>query len=222
MSQEQPMLTTVNITVCYIIIFVACMSMLPRTALLCTAVNSVAIAVCGAMTGNSMYWQLLTVFGTLELATSAFCFVSERLLHEQRTEMRGYANTIEQILNVFNVSRTELLAILQIAKAHDAHTIYDRQHMEQLSHDTVRNIINAANQIEQMQKAQRHATQERFPTLSPTELDVCRLVQQGLTLKEIANALGKSVSNVSTVRGNIRKKLELPQEEDLRTFLLGK
>ena len=134
--------------------------------------------------------------------------------------MSGYANTIEQILHVFNMSRTGLIAILQLTKAHDSQKIYDREHMKQLSHDTVRNIINAAKQIEQMQKEQRKATKERFPTLSPTELDVCRLVEQGLTLKEIAIALNKNISNVSTVRGNIRKKLGLSTEDDLRTFLL--
>ena len=58
------------------------------------------------------------------------------------------------------------------------------------------------------------------PMLTTAELDVCRLVAQGLTLKEISITLGKSVSNVSTVRGNIRKKLGLSQDDDLRRFLI--
>ena len=67
---------------------------------------------------------------------------------------------------------------------------------------------------------QRKELCERFPMLTPTELDVCRLVEQGLTLKDISVALGKSISNVSTVRGNIRKKLGLAQDDDLRSALL--
>mgnify|MGYP004692894435 FL=1 len=39
-------------------------------------------------------------------------------------------------------------------------------------------------------------------------------------MKDISTALGKSVSNVSTVRGNIRKKLGLAQDDDLRSALL--
>ena len=66
-------------------------------------------------------------------------------------------------------------------------------------------------------------TSESEPfVLTPTELDVCRLVVQGLTLKEISITLGKSVSNVSTVRGNIRKKLGLEQDDDLKKTLLEK
>ena len=60
-----------------------------------------------------------------------------------------------------------------------------------------------------------------FPMLTPTELDVCRLVEQGLAINDISKALGKSASNVSTVRGNIRKKLGLAQDDDLRRALLN-
>ena len=56
--------------------------------------------------------------------------------------------------------------------------------------------------------------------LTPTELDVCRLVEQGLAINDISKVLGKSASNVSTVRGNIRKKLGLAQDADLRRALL--
>lgn len=84
------------------------------------------------------------------------------------------------------------------------------------------NIINVASQIEQMQTNERKDMRERFPMLTPAELDVCRLVVQGLTLKEISITLGKSVSNVSTVRGNIRKKLGLEQDDDLKKTLLEK
>ena len=84
------------------------------------------------------------------------------------------------------------------------------------------NIINVASQIEQMQTNERKDMRERFPMLTPAELDVCRLVVQGLTLKEISITLGKSVSNVSTVRGNIRKKLGLELDDDLKKTLLEK
>ena len=84
------------------------------------------------------------------------------------------------------------------------------------------NIINVASQIEQMQTNERKDMRERFPMLTPAELDVYRLVVQGLTLKEISITLGKSFSNVSTVRGNIRKKLGLEQDDDLKKTLLEK
>lgn len=221
MGQMPPMLTTINITACYVIVFIACMSMLPTTSLICTVVNIIAIAICGLVTHKQMYWQLLIVFGALEVTTTAFCLISRKLLHEEYTEMRGYVHTIDQILHVFNISKSELLTLLQLAKSHDIKTVYDENLVQRLSPSTIRNIVHAAKHIEQMQTEQRQATLERYPMLTPAELDVCRLVKQGMTLKEIANALGKSTSNVSTVRGNIRKKLGLAQTDDLRSFLLS-
>ena len=149
-----------------------------------------------------------------------FCFVADKLLREQQVELNDYTNTINQVLHVFNMNKTELMALLKLAKAKDADTVYDKELMEQLDHKTLRNIIKVANQIEHIQACQRKDMSERFPMLTPTELDVCRLVEQGLTLKDISTALGKSVSNVSTVRGNIRKKLGLAQDDDLRSALL--
>ena len=220
MGQHDPMLTTVNITVCYILVLIASISILPRISLVCTCINIISMFLCHYLTDNSMYSQLLVIFGFVSVATTAFGFVADKLLHEQQMELDDYANTIDQVLNVFNMRKNELLALLKLAKAQDTTAVYDKELMAQLDNNTLQNIQKVASQIEHMQACQRKDMSERFPMLTPAELDVCRLVEQGLTLKDISTALGKSVSNVSTVRGNIRKKLGLAQDDDLRSALL--
>ncbi len=217
---HDPMLTTVNITVCYILVLIASISILPRISLVCTCINIISMFFCHYLTDNSMYSQLLVIFGFTSVATTAFGFVANKLIREQQMELDDYANTIDQVLNVFNMRKNELLALLKLAKAQDTTAVYDKELMAQLDNNTLHNIIKVASQIEHMQACQRKDMSERFPMLTPAELDVCRLVEQGLTLKDISTALGKSVSNVSTVRGNIRKKLGLAQDDDLRRALL--
>lgn len=220
MGQHDAMLTTVNITVCFILVLVACLCLLPRTALVCTSISVVAMALCCRVTGSQLYSQLFIIFGMSNVSATVFIFVANKLLIEQQMELDDYAHTIDQVLHVFNMSKTELLALLKLAKAKDADAVYDMELMEQLDHKTLRNIIKVANHIEHLQASRRKDMHERFPMLSPVELDVCRLVEQGRTLRDISNILGKSVSNVSTVRGNIRKKLGLAQDDDLRSALL--
>ena len=220
MGQHDPMLTTVNITVCYIIVLISSISILPRISLVGTCINIISMFLCHYLTGNSMYGQLLVIFGFTSVATTVLGFVANKLLHEQQMELDDYANTIDQVLHVFNMRKNELLALLKLAKAQNTTAVYDKELMAQLGNNTMQNIIKVASQIEHMQACQRKEMCERFPMLTPTELDVCRLVEQGLTLKDISTALGKSVSNVSTVRGNIRKKLGLAQDDDLRSALL--
>lgn len=215
-----PMLTTVNITVCYMIVLLCSISLLSRTSFVCTCINFTTIFLCRDLTHNPMYGQLLIIYGFMSVATTVFGFVAGTLLREQQMELDDYAHTIDQVLHVFNMNKTELLALLKLAKAKDADAVYDMELMEQLGHKTLRNIIKVASHIEHLQASRRKDMHERFPMLSPVELDVCRLVEQGRTLRDISNILGKSVSNVSTVRGNIRKKLGLAQDDDLRSALL--
>ena len=220
MRLNDPMLTTVNITVCYILVLVASISILPRISLVCTCINIMSIFLCLYLTDNSMYSQLLIIFGFMSIATTAFGFVANKLLREQQIEFNDYASTVDQVLHVFNMSKNELLALLKLAKSQDNTTVYDKELMALLDNKTLHNIKKMASQIEHMQACQRKEMCQRFPMLTPAELDVCRLVEQGLTIKDISIALGKSVSNVSTVRGNVRKKLGLAQDENLRSVLL--
>ncbi len=220
MGQLDPMLTTVNITVCYLLVLLGGISLLPRTSLVCTCINLTTLFLCRYLTNNPMYGQLLIIYGFMCVATIVFSFVAYKLLREQQVELNDYSNTINQVLHVFNMNKTELLALLKLAKSKDSTTVYDKELMAQLDKKTLHNIIKVANQIEHMQACQRKDMHERFPMLTPTELDVCRLVEQGLAINDISKVLGKSASNVSTVRGNIRKKLGLAQDADLRRALL--
>lgn len=220
MRLNDPMLTTVNITVCYILVLIASISILPRISLVCTCINIMSIFLCLYITDNSMYSQLLIIFGFTSVVTTAFGFVADKLLREQQIEFNDYVSTVDQVLHVFNMSKNELLALLKLAKSQDNTAVYDKELMALLDTKTLHNIKKMASQIEHMQACQRKEMCQRFPMLTPAELDVCRLVEQGLTIKDISIALGKSVSNVSTVRGNVRKKLGLAQDENLRSVLL--
>lgn len=220
MGQLDPMLTTVNITVCYLLVLLGGISLLPRTSLVCTCINLTTLFLCRYLTNNPMYGQLLIIYGFMCVATIVFSFVAYKLLREQQVELNDYSNTINQVLHVFNMNKTELLALLKLAKSKDSTTVYDKELMAQLDKKTLSNIIKVASQIEHMQACRRKDMHERFPMLTPTELDVCRLVEQGLAINDISKVLGKSASNVSTVRGNIRKKLGLAQDADLRRALL--
>lgn len=74
--------------------------------------------------------------------------------------------------------------------------------------------------LQKKEEAERQDFAQKFPTLSGVELEVCRLVALGKPVSEIAIVTGKSISNISTVRGNIRKKLGLDRGTDLRAFLV--
>jgi tetratricopeptide (TPR) repeat protein len=65
---------------------------------------------------------------------------------------------------------------------------------------------------------------ERFPALTTTEVKVCSLAAISLSNKDIASLLYMSVRTVETHRLSVRRKLGLPKDASLATFLsmLGK
>lgn len=58
-----------------------------------------------------------------------------------------------------------------------------------------------------------------FPALTSSERAVCRLVLQDRKLGDICRILEKNESNITTTRSNIRKKLGLKPNEDLKDTL---
>lgn len=58
------------------------------------------------------------------------------------------------------------------------------------------------------------------PSLTPSEVEICKLILIGKSLKEICFILHKTPSNITSQRTHIRKKLNLAKQDDLRTSLM--
>ena len=61
----------------------------------------------------------------------------------------------------------------------------------------------------------------RFPCLTKSETDVCRLILAGKKRSEICLLLNKTENNVDVTRNHIRKKLNVPTDQDLQKFLIN-
>lgn len=71
-----------------------------------------------------------------------------------------------------------------------------------------RNIANAVKQKMAELKAEKSSLVETFTDFTPTEIEVSRLILLDKKLKEICITMGKSETNINSVRSHIRKKLD--------------
>ena len=62
---------------------------------------------------------------------------------------------------------------------------------------------------------------ESFPDLSPAEIKLSAFLRLNLTSKEIASMLFITPDSVKTARNRLRKKLNLPPDENLNRFLIS-
>jgi len=58
------------------------------------------------------------------------------------------------------------------------------------------------------------------PDFTPTELKICSFLRLNLSSKEIAVLTNRSVTTIVNTRSAIRKKLNLPNDENLTSFMV--
>jgi DNA-binding CsgD family transcriptional regulator len=61
----------------------------------------------------------------------------------------------------------------------------------------------------------------RFPTLTPAELKHSILIMLGLNIKDMAAVLNQHPDSIKVTRSRIRKKMGIPNETNLQTYLSG-
>ncbi len=86
----------------------------------------------------------------------------------------------------------------------------------EVRHDMIHIVANHLKQ-EQMEKV---VWENISPELTKSEVEICKLIVQGLTLGEICEKTGKTESNITSQRTHIRKKLHMEKQENLKEKLI--
>ena len=188
----------------YTILLYLTLGFVPKTPFISTALSIATLAI---------------LFTLLSLFTCALAHISQRGMQGIQQENKNYQATHNSILKAFNMRQSELIAYLQLCRTKEPGSKNIDLLLNQLDEQSKHNLIHAAMALKKKREAQQLVLSKSFPSLSHTELEVGRLVVEGKTLSEIAVIMGKSTTNISTVRGNIRKKLNLLPNENLEEKL---
>ncbi|PLX12672.1 MAG: hypothetical protein C0597_12780 [Marinilabiliales bacterium] len=95
----------------------------------------------------------------------------------------------------------------------------------------IKNIEQSTNQKDDWEKFEGYFDQvyedftrrlrDRFPNLTPNDIKLCAYLRMNLSTKEIAPLLNISVRGVEVSRYRLRKKLQMPQNENLIDFMMN-
>lgn len=208
----------------YIILLQLIMASIPKAPVIVTALQLPTLAFVhfypswGSTLCSTQIWLLFSVVSSLSCAMSVFSQTALTHLQEERTEYKTIQN---DLLSAFGITKPELVAFLQIWKGSSDDSTRLAQFMKGLSAPAQARLIKAAKCLEVEHKADRQKIAECFPALTETELKVASLVIEGKSKHEIAETLGKTDNNIGTVRINIRKKLGLSADIDLKEYLFS-
>lgn len=203
----------------YTILLYLTLGFVPKTPFISTALSIATLAFTTFYYHAAIDIQITILFTLLSLFTCALAHISQRGMQGIQQENKNYQATHNSILKAFNMRQSELIAYLQLCRTKEPGSKNIDLLLNQLDEQSKHNLIHAAMALKKKREAQQLVLSKSFPSLSHTELEVGRLVVEGKTLSEIAVIMGKSTTNISTVRGNIRKKLNLLPNENLEEKL---
>lgn len=123
------------------------------------------------------------------------------------------------LLKSLQMSRDELFAFAQLV-SNDNSKEKNGALVSILGEKTKKNLYAAIASHIKEEKSHIDVLRTVFPELSPSELSICRLIVQDKTVSQISEILHRSSGNITSQRSNIRSKLKLEKNDNLKEILL--
>ncbi|MDY6269853.1 MAG: helix-turn-helix transcriptional regulator [Prevotella sp.] len=210
----------INEIISFSVLLLSSMAMIRQSTINVWIISVVGMVAAYVINPAVVRVQTMVLIIFLETFLLGYALIVHQVVKSTKAKFYKYKDQQTSImLDMFNMSHVEMTALMQLSRDKSQYSQMNKDIVEKLTEQTQRNIIKLGQYLSADKRDKRIDIGHIFPDLSLTEQEVCRLVLKGYTLKEIATAMNKSTSNISTVRGNIRKKLGLEKEDDLKSFL---
>ena len=215
-------LLTVNGILSLFNILMVCMGLVPNASTVIMALFTLFTGVAYVICPQIMLSQFVLLFFYSMMGVWICSLLMHHLFRSTSREINDYKMFQDGVLNMFHMSKAEAITLIRLSREAGRVDGIDDKVLENLSERTRNNLIALGAYLQNERRDKMVDLSTIFPQLSPSELEVARLILKNMPLKEIAVATEKSLSNVGTVRGNIRKKLGLSPGDDLRDFILAR
>jgi len=173
---------------------------------------------CVVITDNGILKNFATLYMVMFLSVTVLGNLLVRNIRNLDNENIGLKHDEEEILGLLNMKKEQVMAYIRLSKMkHEA--AETKKLLELLGDEARNNVISNVKEAIVAMEMERKSLTEIFPELSPSEIEICRLVIMDRSLNEVCAALGKSESNITCQRSNIRKKLGLQSSDNLKKVL---
>ena len=185
-------------------------------------VSTISLAGYGCVAAYLQEPSLWRLFGFFLFVQFFLCALGELLrrnvmsVSKENADLR-YRETA--LMHAVRLNKREIEAYLRMSSNdHPSPENIDRL-FSMLKPVSQRNLVNAVRLHLKNHLTDDGDLAQHFPCLTKSETDVCRLVLAGKKRREIGLLLGKTENNVDVTRNHIRKKLNVPADQDLQKFL---
>ncbi|MEG1580460.1 MAG: hypothetical protein RR386_04285 [Bacteroidaceae bacterium] len=206
-----------NMVLSAIVLLLSVMAYLRVIPYVIASVSLLGFGISIYLTGNEVLENFFLVFFLAFLALSFLGWKLTTNTSEMEKENSNLKEEQQQVLDVFQVSKKQMQSYMMLAQ-HQKTTLKPEKTAEllgilggaaerQIRENVAYYLKQSALDFEKLQ--------ERLPELSTSELEICALILKEKKLKEVSEELGKTPSNITCQRTNIRTKLGLKKDENL-------
>jgi DNA-binding CsgD family transcriptional regulator len=174
----------------------------------------------GALTELSVFYLLMII------SVSLICWHISRNLLALRTDNIDMREREVQLISALGLNYNQLLKIAQLSNLQTRDEDDDKtsinSFLDTINAETRQRMMAALKDYLLSKQNDMNNLKKVFPMLTPSELEIAKLIVEGKTTGEICRALDKTKSNVGSQRAHIRIKLGLPPEYNLKEALMEK
>ena len=207
-----------NITLMVLNVVLSIIACQRHDPLVLSLVSLAVYAACAVITRDPWFGILAGVivitFLLLGLLGSSLVWSTRKIEKENLTLKKED----EELFAIFNLRREQVRAYVRLAEQEmsddKVSAVFDI-----LGKRAQKNVMYNMKRYFYAKKFNEKAIGEVLPNLTPSEREVCRLVMQDRKLGDICRILQKNESNITTTRSNVRRKLGLKPEDDLKETL---
>ena len=174
--------------------------------------------VCVIVTGNeslrNYFFMMLLILLFISVLSLGIARNGEYLVNANKILQREE----KELLQMLRINKKQIKAYVALAK--ERHDVKQTEHLlDLLGEASQKNVIDNVLQYIQTRELSKQNLERVFPELSSSEREICYLILQNKKLSEIGILLNKTESNITTQRGNIRKKLGMNPSDNLQKVL---
>lgn len=145
-----------------------------------------------------------------------------RSLHSNISSLLKSSNLLkeeeEMLLKRLQMKREELFAFAKLLSENNPEEKTNSL-LSIIGEQSKENLFTALAAHQKKEKSKLDTIRRIYPYLSPSELNICRLILQDKTVSQICELLHRSSGNITSQRANIRAKLGLKKSDNLKEAL---
>lgn len=189
-----------------------------KLALIQSVVSLLSYVLCVFLTHGPFLTAYLPLFVAIFVLMPLLGKLLRRNVYKLQEENDALREEERIVLKSLQFSREELFAFTELI-AFDTREERAVKLLDKIGEKARNNLFAVTQAHLKAESSQMEIVRNVFPELSPSELEICRLILQDKTVGEICELLGKTSGNITSQRVHIRSKLGLEKGDSLKKIL---